>query len=109
MLEYPSQPMLTETLNFIIAWYNLPFTVMLGLCVLAAVLQLIGLDTDGDADADFDFDADVDADIDLDADADTVTELATLVPEVIRVVEKNLNIDKLKGQTVGEVLAMLSK
>jgi len=41
--------------------------------------------------------------------ANTITELATLVPEIIRVTEKNLNIDRLKGQTVGEVLAMLSK
>ena len=40
--------MLTETFTFIIAWYNLPFTIMLGLCVLAAVLQLIGLDTDSE-------------------------------------------------------------
>jgi uncharacterized membrane protein YqiK len=41
--------------------------------------------------------------------ANSITELATLVPEIIRVTEKNLNIDRLKGQTVGEVLAMLSK
>ena len=41
--------------------------------------------------------------------ANTITELATVVPEIIRVTEKNLNIDRLKGQTVGEVLAMLSK
>lgn len=66
--------MLTQTLTFIVAWYNLPFTIMLGLCVLASVLQLIGLDhdadVDADVDADFDFDADVDADVDIDADAD---------------------------------------
>ena len=67
--------MLTETLTFITAWYNLPFTIMLVLCVLAAVLQLIGLDTDSDADADFDLDADVDADIDLDADIDADADL----------------------------------
>lgn len=41
--------------------------------------------------------------------AASVTELATLVPEVIRVAEKHLNVNKLKGQTVGEVLNMLSK
>ncbi|MCB8945711.1 MAG: hypothetical protein H6658_18335 [Ardenticatenaceae bacterium] len=41
--------------------------------------------------------------------ADSITELATLVPEIIRIVEKNLNIDRLKGQSVSEVLAMLSK
>lgn len=62
--------MLTETLTFITSWYNLPFTIMLGLCVLAAILQLIGLDTDGNADADLDFDADVDVDADIDADVD---------------------------------------
>jgi hypothetical protein len=38
-----------------------------------------------------------------------VTELAALVPEVIRVAEKHLNLNKIKGQTVGEVLAMLGK
>jgi uncharacterized membrane protein YqiK len=41
--------------------------------------------------------------------ADTISDLATLVPEIIRVVETNLNIDRLKGQTVGEVLDMLDK
>lgn len=62
--------MLAETLTFITSWYNLPFTIMLSLCVLAAVLQLVGLDTDSDADADFDLDADIDADIDIDTDLD---------------------------------------
>lgn len=39
----------------------------------------------------------------------SVTELATLVPEIIRVVEAKLNVDEIKGQTVGEVLTLLSK
>jgi hypothetical protein len=64
--------MLNETWLFISAWYNLPFTFMLGLCLLLTGLQLIGLggDHDGDADADADVDADVDADLDADVDAD---------------------------------------
>lgn len=67
--------MLNETWLFISAWYNLPFTLMLGLCLLFTGLQLVGLgseggDTDADADLDAGFDADVDADLDLDADLD---------------------------------------
>src|SRR6266498_3980708 len=52
---------------FLIAWYNLPFTLMLGLGVALAGLQLLGLshDSDADADADGDIDADVNADTDL--------------------------------------------
>lgn len=55
---------------FLIAWYNLPFTLMLGLGVALAGLQLIGLSHDGDGDADTDADGDVDADADADADMD---------------------------------------
>ena len=33
---------------FISAWYNLPFTFLLGLCVILAALQLIGLGGEGD-------------------------------------------------------------
>jgi membrane protein implicated in regulation of membrane protease activity len=54
--------------TFLIAWYNLPFTLMLGLGVLLAGLQLLGLSHDGDTDADPDVDADVDADADADMD-----------------------------------------
>ena len=54
----------------IFAWYNLPFTIMLMLCGLFAMLQLIGLGDDSDSDLDADFDADIDADLDLDFDAD---------------------------------------
>jgi len=58
--------------TFLIAWYNLPFTLMLGLGIALAGLQLIGLshDSDTDIDTDADVDADVDADIDSDIDAD---------------------------------------
>jgi membrane protein implicated in regulation of membrane protease activity len=62
--------MLTETWAPIFAWYNLPFTIMLMLCGLFAVLQLIGLGDDSDSELDADFDADLDADLDFDADAD---------------------------------------
>ncbi len=56
--------------TFLIAWYNLPFTLMLGLGVVLASLQLLGLSHDGDADADADTDVDMDADGDIDADVD---------------------------------------
>lgn len=62
--------MLTETWAPLFAWYNLPFTIMLMLCALFAILQLIGLGDDSDSDLDADFDADLDADADLDTDAD---------------------------------------
>jgi membrane protein implicated in regulation of membrane protease activity len=62
--------MLTEMWSPIFAWYNLPFTIMLMLCGLFAMLQLIGLGDDSDSDLDADFDADLDADLDLDFDAD---------------------------------------
>lgn len=68
--------MLQETFSFISVWYNLPFTIMLGLCILMAALQLLGLggdgetDVDTDLDVDVDFDADIDLDVDVDFDAD---------------------------------------
>lgn len=65
--------MLTETLTFITAWYNLPFSILLFICFILTALQLFGLggeqDSDADMDADADLDADMDADADLDADA----------------------------------------
>lgn len=51
--------------TFLIAWYNLPFTLMLALGVVLAGLQLLGLSHDGDTDADGDLDTDADADVDL--------------------------------------------
>jgi uncharacterized membrane protein YqiK len=41
--------------------------------------------------------------------ASSITDLALIVPELIRIAEKNLDVDKLKGQTVREVLVTLSK
>ncbi|HUM71007.1 MAG TPA: hypothetical protein PLK31_19415, partial [Chloroflexota bacterium] len=38
-----------------------------------------------------------------------VAELALLVPEIVQKVEQHLNVNKLKGKTVGEVLQMLSE
>src|SRR5512143_4130162 len=62
--------MFESFLRFLIAWYNLPFTLMLGLGVVLAGLQLFGLSHDGDTDADahVDADADVDADVHMDLD-----------------------------------------
>jgi hypothetical protein len=59
--------------EFLNHWWNLPFLVMLGLVVVFALLQAIGLaghDADADVDHDVDVDADADADTDADADAD---------------------------------------
>lgn len=67
--------MFTNTWSFIFAWYNLPFTFLLGVGLLLAVLQLIGLggDADGEADAEADFDHDVDleSEVDLDHELDS--------------------------------------
>jgi membrane protein implicated in regulation of membrane protease activity len=72
--------MLQTILAFVMAWYNLPFTILLCICVVLALLQWIGLggehDSDADvgahvdADADADLHLDVHADVDADADAD---------------------------------------
>ncbi|MCI0394092.1 MAG: YqiJ family protein [Chloroflexi bacterium] len=62
--------MLRDAWLFISAWYNLPFTFLLGTCVFLTALQLVGLGGEQDGDLDADFDADVDADLDLDADLD---------------------------------------
>jgi uncharacterized membrane protein YqiK len=42
-----------------------------------------------------------------DGHASDVAELALLVPEIIKITEKTLNVDKLKGQTVAQVIATL--
>lgn len=58
--------MFQNIFGFLFAWYNLPYTVFLGLGFVLAGLQLFGLSQDNDSDVD----ADVDGDLDLDADAD---------------------------------------
>ena len=60
--------MLESFWTFLIAWYNLPFTLMLGFGFILAGLQVLGLSHDGDTDADADVDGEVDADADIDTD-----------------------------------------
>lgn len=60
--------MLGSFLTFLITWYNLPFTLMLGLGVALAGLQVLGLSHDGDTDTDADGDVDADAEADVDTD-----------------------------------------
>ena len=62
--------------TFLIAWYNLPFTLMLGLGVVLAGLQLLGLSHESDTDADAEADADADLEADLDFDGDVDAEIA---------------------------------
>jgi membrane protein implicated in regulation of membrane protease activity len=64
--------MLSSILSFILAWYNLPFTFLLAVCLLLAALQWVGLGGDHDSDADLDhgLDHDVDLDHGLDHDVD---------------------------------------
>jgi len=63
--------MFQNAFGFLIAWYNLPYTILMVLGLIIAALQLFGLSHDGDADLDADADLDVDVDADLDVDADT--------------------------------------
>lgn len=63
-------------LTFLIAWYNLPFTLMLVLGVVLAGLQLLGLSHDGDADTDADVDTDIDTDVEAEVDADVDVDVA---------------------------------
>jgi membrane protein implicated in regulation of membrane protease activity len=53
-----------------LTWYNLPFLIALGGCILFALLQVIGGVGDNDADTDLDTDIDADLDVDLDASSD---------------------------------------
>jgi membrane protein implicated in regulation of membrane protease activity len=57
--------MLSSLGSFLFAWFNTPFTVLLGISMLLALLQLVGLGG-GDHDTDHDVDTSVDHDIDLD-------------------------------------------
>lgn len=52
--------------GFLFAWYNVPFLVALGCCLLFALMQIVAGFGDNDADVDADADGDVDADIDAD-------------------------------------------
>jgi Protein of unknown function (DUF1449) len=56
--------------SFLFAWYNAPFLVALGCCLLFALMQVVAGFGDSDADADADVDVDADADVDVDADVD---------------------------------------
>lgn len=71
--------MFTNAWSFIFAWYNLPFTFLLGLGLLLAVLQLVGLsgDSEGEADAeaDFEHEVDVEPDVELDPGAELDSEM----------------------------------
>jgi Protein of unknown function (DUF1449) len=56
--------------SFLFAWYNAPFLVALGCCLLFALMQVVAGFGDNDADADVDADSDVDVDADMDAEVD---------------------------------------
>jgi len=90
--------------TFLIAWYNLPFTLMLGLGVVLAGLQVLGLSHDGDADADADVDADIDADVDVDTDVDADMDMAVhhdldhdIDHDIDQDVEHDISHDSLSG------------
>ena len=63
-----------NALVFVFSWYNLPFTFLLGVCVLVAALQLVGLggqhDGDNEGPAELSHDADLDHDMELSHDVD---------------------------------------
>jgi membrane protein implicated in regulation of membrane protease activity len=65
-------PQILEFIRSVLfVWYNLPFLLLLLLCLGLGLLQFVGgADGGGDADADVDADVDVDADADADADGD---------------------------------------
>jgi membrane protein implicated in regulation of membrane protease activity len=64
--------MFTNVWDFISVWYNLPFTILLSLCLVLAAFQLLGLGSDHDSDTDSDLDHDVNMDhnVDLEHDID---------------------------------------
>jgi membrane protein implicated in regulation of membrane protease activity len=71
--------MFTNLGAFVLAWYNLPFSLLLAVCALLATLQLIGLggdesDSDLEGEADLDQDLDTEPDLDSDSAADTDTD-----------------------------------
>jgi membrane protein implicated in regulation of membrane protease activity len=58
--------------SFLLLWYNLPFLIALGCCLLLSLMQVLGGvgDHDSDTDSHIDMDADVDADVHVDTVAD---------------------------------------
>jgi hypothetical protein len=65
--------------SFLLAWYNLPFVVALGCCLILSLMQVLGgvgdQDSDADTHVDMDGDAHVHMDADIDADADLDAEV----------------------------------
>jgi hypothetical protein len=59
---------LFELWEFMITWYNLPFSLALLAFLGLSLLQFIGLDQDPEADADIDLDHDIDVEADFDHD-----------------------------------------
>ena len=51
---------------FFVTWYNLPFTFLLGICVVLSGLQLVGLGGQHEGDTDLDHSVDVDSGVELD-------------------------------------------
>ncbi len=64
--------MLNNFTSFLFAWYNLPYTILLLICIVLAGFQLIGFggEHDSEGEAGVDHDADLDHDVDLDHGAD---------------------------------------
>ena len=90
--------MLSSILTFMLAWYNLPFTFLLAVCLLMAALQWIGLggDHDTDAEAEGDLDGDLDHDLDSDFDHDLDHDLDS---ELDHDLEGHLDHDANLGET----------
>ena len=99
--------MLSSILTFILAWYNLPFTFLLAVCLLMVVMQWVGLGGDHEsnpepitaADADADADLDIDADTDFDVDGDFDHDLGS---DFDHDLDGNLDHDAELGDTAGE-------
>jgi hypothetical protein len=67
--------------SFLLTWYNLPFLIALGGCILFALLQVIGGIGDNEADADLDADTDTNIDIDADLNLDGAVDLSEPPPQ----------------------------
>ncbi len=70
---------LIELRDFVLTWYNLPFTVALFAFLCLSFMQMLGLDQDPDTDVDLDMETDFDSDLDLDWEANTVFDAAKLL------------------------------